>query len=433
MTTGAAPVGKRPYHTFLSHAHVDKTLVDKVYSWLADAKIPAWYDSINLPAGTRIANHLPKAIENSRSMIIVVSHTSVTKGWVEHEYDMAINHQTLYPAFRIIPLRIDDTDPPGFLANYKHINLSGQELTIEVAQELLIGLYGESSDIGSTEGRNVFVSRGWHTADRPVADVACLMLAESGLRLIGDCEDQPHWDSIRITAIIDSCGAFVAILPYRANSTHHTTAYALRELELASSVGLPTLVIAQPGVEVPTKFLGSNSPVQVCSGDLDEADRVKLRSTAEQLGEEWRPPRNPSYVFYATGIDGSRTVRNDAVRHVIETITGLPCYIGQEIRGGGSVQQAIVDYIRDASVVLADITDDNVNTCIEAGMARACKRPLYLLRRGEAGRPPFMFRDQQVFHFMTDAQLLARVHSLVYGYRRRLINRELAGLSGTTS
>jgi TIR domain len=89
------PVGKRKFHAFLSHAHVDKAVADLLFEWLSNVVgAPVWYDSVELPPGATIEEVLPSAIENSRSMILLLSKVSVSRGWVQHEYRAAINHQT---------------------------------------------------------------------------------------------------------------------------------------------------------------------------------------------------------------------------------------------------------------------------------------------------------------------------------------------------
>ncbi len=81
------PVLKWTFHTFLSHSHSDKVIVDGLYHWLSEVSgIPVWYDGRNLPPSSRIATELPKAISNCRSMSIILSESSVKKGWVQEEY-----------------------------------------------------------------------------------------------------------------------------------------------------------------------------------------------------------------------------------------------------------------------------------------------------------------------------------------------------------
>jgi hypothetical protein len=177
------PVGKRRFHAFLSHAHVDKDQADHLFKWLQDiAGMPVWYDAVNMPPGATIAQKLPEAIENSRSVILLLSKQSVSRGWVQQEFNAAINHQTQFRAFRIIPVRLDDVDPPGFLQNYSNISLGTGSIGMESAAGILKGLYQPATVVDPINGRNVYVSRGWHVSDAPLANAVCATLSDAGLQ-----------------------------------------------------------------------------------------------------------------------------------------------------------------------------------------------------------------------------------------------------------
>jgi hypothetical protein len=75
------PVNKRTFIAFLSHAHADKVIVNRLDHWLNDVSgIPIWYDDRNLQVAVQIATELPNAIAKCRSMIIVLSKASVERG-----------------------------------------------------------------------------------------------------------------------------------------------------------------------------------------------------------------------------------------------------------------------------------------------------------------------------------------------------------------
>lgn len=106
----------------------------------------------------------------------------------------------------------------------------------------------------------------------------------------------------------------------------------------------------------------------------------------EDLEEQWRPPPQPQYIFLATDLDSSAARAAGSIRHLIERITGMPTFVGNEIHER-QIQSAIIDKLRGAFLVLADITDDNLNTCIEAGMGVAAGTSRdSLLAENHAGR-----------------------------------------------
>jgi hypothetical protein len=413
------PVGKRRFHAFLSHAHVDKDQADHLFKWLQDvAGMPIWYDAVNMPPGATIAQALPEAIENSRSILLLLSKRSVSRGWVQQEFNAAINHQTRFRAFRIIPVRLDDVDPPGFLQNYSNISLGASGINMESAANILKGLYQPATAVDPINGRNVYVSRGWHASDAPLAHAVCAALSDAGLQLIGDAEDQPSWIEARVAGVIEGCGAFAAILPHRPYSAYKTSKYVLREWELAASRGLPCLVVADPRVDPPSEAAGWPGLVQLTHGS--DLGSYQIAERAVTLAEDWRTPARSPYVFYATAFEAESKSMRRIVEELVEAVTTLPCILGEYLKGD-VVQREILRSVTEAALVLADVSKNAANVYVELGAARAVNVPVAILRQGPPGRPVFMLRDQQVWDYSTDADLLGRIVRIIYPYRRSLL------------
>ena len=420
----ALPIHKRQFHAFLSHAHADKAVVDRLYAWLKEtANIPIWYDADYLPAGSMIATYLPKAIDECRAMIIVLSQASTKSGWVEEEFNAAVGHRTQYRDYRIIPIRLEACDIPGFLQTTKWIDLVDGQLDVERANELLTGLYYDDVDLDLGINRDLYLSRTWRSSEAPLADAVCQQLARAGFRLIGDSEDQAGFaQGQRVESIISSCGGLAAILPDRGQG--QTSKYMLTEIELAQKLGLPCLIVKESTVTLPETMAAA--AVKVIDSDLKEAfsDETGLQEGLEILKEEWSAPAHPHYVFFGTDFDEQHLSRNRAIKQTIQRVTAMPCFMGEDIRTG-QIQEVIADRIRNAFIMIADISADNLNTCIEAGIARGANTHFHLVASEPRQRPPFMFRDQQVWHYADDVDLLGKVHRIVYPYRRRVLNWEL--------
>jgi TIR domain len=417
---GGIPVGKRQFHAFVSHAHVDKGRADQLVDWLRDVTgVPIWYDADKVPTGGIIEEILDQAIEDSRSMICLLSEESVSRGWVQQEYRAAINHQTQHRAFRIIPVRLDDVSPPGFLQNYSNIALDGENIGRQAAAGILKGIYQPATSIDLINGRNTYVSRGWHLDDAKLAQVVCVALEDAGLQLIGDAEDQQSWVESRVAGIIEGCGAFAAILPYRPQSPHKTSKYVLREWELAAARDLPCLIIADPRVELPPDIVGR--PGFVKSVENEAVDAESIAEAAAALAEDWMEPIRSPYVFYATDFDEERKPLRLAVKDLVEAITTLPCVLGEYVKGE-PVQREILRTVAQAKVMLADITGNGPNVYVEVGAGRAADVDVRLLRQGPPGRPAFILRDMQVWDYSTDSDFLGRVTRITYPYRRTLLS-----------
>jgi hypothetical protein len=420
----AQPVLKRRFHTFLSHAHLDNAVADQLNHWLFEvAGVPVWYDATHLPPGSMIAAALPQVIDECRGMMIAVSKASLQSGWVEEEYSAAIGHRTRFKDFRIVPVRIDESEIPGFLGNRKWIDLASGQIDLRAANELLAGIYGEDVSAESGTFRDVYVSRSWRENEAALGDWVCTVVDERGFRLVGDSKDQAGFlGGERVRSIISSCGALVAVLPDRGEGK--TSEYMLEEISHARDFELPCLIVAEPGLKLSPELDPMTIRISVAEVAPGSSARGVLQRGLDRIDEEWRKPSEPHYVFLATSFGNEHAERNRLLRQVIERVTAMPCVIGDDVREG-QIQQRIVDLVRGAFLVIADVSEENLNTCIEAGVALGAQRPLYLVAAGPRHAPPFLFRGYQVWYYADEAALVGIMHRIAFPYRRRVLNREL--------
>jgi TIR domain len=415
---------RRLYRAFLSHAHSDKAIVDHLYAWLSEtAEIPIWYDAHNLPASATIATELADAISQCRSMLIVLSKQSVTSGWVAEEYNAAIGQRTQYKEYRIIPVLIEECEIPGFLRATKWIEMRDESLDLRTANELVTGLYYDDKALKLENTWDIYISRSWGSSEAQIPDYVCKKLDETGFRLIGESEDQGRYDAERVKSTISSCGGLVAILPDRGQG--RTSKYILQEIETAHTLGLPCLIVAEPTVELPEDL--AKTALRMTIDDVGNSSHVEtdLLKGIEILEEEWKRPPQPHYIFFATNFKSQNKQRNQGIKQAIQQITTIPCILGDEIREG-QIQQDITEQISQASMVIADISEGNLNSCIEAGIALGTKRQLRLVAREPRDRTPYMLSNHHVFPYANDVELLGIIHRIAFPYRRRVLNSELA-------
>ena len=400
---------------------MDKDFADRLHDLLTRAAgLPIWYDSTSLQASKVIASELPDYIGQCRAIIVVLSQASVNSGWVKEEYNYAVGQRTRHPQFRIIPIRIDDCPVPGFLETTKWIDVSGGEITPSSFSDVLHSFYDFDISLDLQRTRDVYVSRSWRESEAALPTQVCGKFAEAGFRLIGDSEDQAGFEEgSRIASMMSSCGGFVAIAPHRGDGK--TSKYILKEIELACSQGLPGVVVADPDVCLPET---SGLALIRMAAEGGSLQGQRLDDAIEELTEQWHRPANPHYVFFATDLDQSNLMRNQSVRQLVQCVTGMPCVMGEDIRGE-HLQRQIRDRIAGAFIMVADISHDNLNTCVEAGIAKGTRTRLHLVAKEPRHRPPFMFRDLQVFHYADDTELLAVVHRVLHPYRRRVLNYQI--------
>lgn len=426
-------VHRRPFDAFLSHAHVDKAFVDSLYDWLGRlAGLNIWYDAKQMTGGQAIGSALQSAIEQCRGVLLIASAEAITRGWVKAEIDIARVEQAASADFRIVPIRIGNADVASFFKGQSWIDVPDGKLTREIAASILASFYPNEKSPDPRTSRDVYFSGSWQPADNASALAVARTLASAGFRLIGDAKDQKGFRNNRIQSIIESCGAFVGVIPYRGSDTATAAdrpyKYFLTEIDLALTADLPTVIVADPRIRRTdgddSTWLRMPTDAAQCPAEVEHA--------LTGLWDQWTAPVHPHEIFLAMDLDLSASHRDSDIRLLIERVTGMRTLVGNEIREA-DIQTGILQAIRRAFLVMADLTGPaadtsfNVDVCIEAGMSLAAESHLCLLARGKPRSPPFMLRRAgQLTTYADDVEQLAVIHNIVRDYRRRIINAELS-------
>src|SRR5271165_4301333 len=427
----SVPVGRRQFDAFLSYAHTDKVFTDALFRWLTEvAGLNIWYDARNMDGGAEIGTGLQNAIEQCRGILLLASAGAIRSGWVKREYNIALDESARSPDFRVIPLRIANANADELIRGLSWIAVPTTELTPDVAAAILRAFYPGDRRPDPRLSRDVYVSASWQSGDNISAQAACRALMTAGFRLIGDAKDHTVFKGDRLQSIIGSCGAFVAVIPFRqderACATEGPYRYFLRELDLAVAARMPLVVIADSRVHridgVDKTWLRMDSGASAVPAEVSEA--------IENLWNDWQPPARPHYIFFATDLDAPTARRSSDLRDLIERVTAMPTVVGDEIQEP-PLQVSIARSLKEAFLVIADITGSpeppsfNLDVCIEAGIARAVGGNLMLISAGKPRRPPFMLRDLQMPTYQNAVEQLGLIHRIVMPYRRRVLNAEL--------
>ena len=418
---------KKTYDIFLSHSSSDNDFTNKLHSLLEQAGFNVWYDEKILTSNTHLLTDLPKYIGNSESFIIILSKNSCDSTWVQDEYGYARELHKNKELNAIIPIVIDDCNLPGFFNNYKWIDCK-QGLTPFAFFGILAALYGSSENI--REEKDVYVSYSWRKEEQNLVNAVFRQLRRKQYRIIGDAGNQSVYDEDdRIRRIMNTCGAYVGILPYRGEA--NTSRYIIDEINKAHECGLPGILFADARVENLDEFTYPLLKIE----NLDSIDDTLILNHVNELMV--KRPKTP-HVFFATNLDRRRQSINEYIRNLAGVVTATRCILGEDINKGG-LQQQIINRIRNAYVMIADITGDEqcinceaegkvskdkifrFNTCIEAGIARGANTDLFIIAKEPRQAPPFMFRDIEVRHYADDCSLLAIVHKILRGYRRSVL------------
>jgi hypothetical protein len=405
-------INKRPYRTFLSHAHVDKIFVDKLHLWLNDyAGMRVWYDSVEFPSGL-VASELGRAIENCQSAIIILSNDAVRSGWVEEEWNICVEQKNSAPDFQILSLNLDQCIPPASLRVRKWIDIREGALAPSVACQVLEGLHWHSTRPAELGRSTFYLSRGSRPSEVEASEKLISHCRNAGCRFVRDAPDQFKFVENRIKTIIGSTSGLFAFVPNRGQGT--TSRYILDEIRFAKEMNVPGFIVLSEGV--PEALVESVVPSEhAIVNSVDDSDHID--QSVQDFIERARIPLRGAHCFVGHALDDDRHGLWSLARRVAEAVSGLPCFSGDALLGE-SAQRQIVEKIRTSAISIFDISDDKLNTCIEAGIARGAGVNYELVCQAPRRRPPFIFRDKQVHFYETQADLLGLVRKLVFDFRR---------------
>jgi hypothetical protein len=408
-------INKRPFRTFLSHAHVDKGFVDKLHLWLADfAGLRVWYDSVEFPSGF-VASELGRAIENCQSAIVVLSNDAVRSGWVEEEWNICVEQKHATPDFQIVMLNLDQCVPPASLRARKWIDVQDTSLSPQVACMILEGLHWHSTRPSEFNRSTFYLSRGSKPAEVEESEKLLSRCRNSGCRFVRDAPDQFKFVEDRVKAIMASTSGIFAFVPNRGEGM--TSKYILDEIRFAKEINIPAFIVLAAGVAKSTveEIAPKESTIVDAAAGGDRTDEF-----VQDFIERARAPLRGAHCFLGHDLAQEQRELWTLAKRVAEATSGLPCISGDELTGENA-QQQIVDRIRTSAIGIFDISDDRLNTCIEAGIARGTGAHYELVCRAPRRRPPFIFRDKQVRFYETPAELLGLVRKLVFDFRRVVI------------
>ena len=189
---------------------------------------------------------------------------------------------------------------------------------------------------------------------------------------------------------------------------------------MARELGRPYLLFQTNDVKLDAELIagaigGHAFPVPTSSTDTTLANALR------QLEDEYRPSPKIAYSFFATSLSEALP-ETDRIVDIMGQVTSMQCLLGERLQGQHA-QKEIVDRIRHAQFVLADITANYLNSLIEAGVARGAGTRLHLICRiPDSGdlRTRFMFRDLEVNWYADAVERIGVAHRIARMYRRRV-------------
>jgi TIR domain len=414
---------KRANDLFISYGHADRAIVTPVVDWLSkSAGLRLWYDASSGSAAQRTTDLLSRGIESARGALFFISPNWGASTWCRDEHEVALTQRRSNDEFIVVAAQIAKVEVPTWFQTSQVLDL--QQFDVASVSGLLRSLT-PNPPLRFDNDQDVYYSGPWSNQSSG-AKKAMRILHEMGWRFVGDSPDRPQFvDSIqRITAIIRSSRGLVAVLPFRSGSEpHHTSPWVLDEVRIAQGLGRPYVLMAEQGVVAPHELVArayGGRVLPLSNDGLSEEFRSTLQDFDDTLGHV--PLSNVgAYSFFATSLLGDAT-ESDALVSVVERVTNMTCVRGRDLTGQHA-QEAIVEQIRGAAFVIADVTDDNRNALIESGIARGTGVPLHLICRLPADsnrKTRFMLQDMEVNWYSNSLERTGVVYRIARKYRRRV-------------
>jgi hypothetical protein len=420
----STPLQKRANDLFISYGHADQEIVQPIVNWLRkSAGLRLWYDASSGSAAERTTDLLSRGIESARGALFFISPNWSSSTWCTDEREVALTERRANDEFIIIAALIANAEIPTWFKTAEVLDL--QEFDALSAAALLRSLT-PIPPLRLDNDQDVYYAGPWSNPSTYVSKVRRL-LHEMGWRLVGDSQDHSKFlNSVeRITASVKSSRGLIAILPFRPESEpYHTSPWVIDEVRIAQTAGRPYVLMAEQNVVVPRELAEGAFGGQVLPLSADTVYE-QLRSTFQAFDEMLSHvslSNAGTYSFFAASLLGDAT-ETDAMISVVERVTNMTCIQGKDLTGQHA-QEAIIEQIRNAAFVIADVTDDNRNALIEAGAARGAGVPLHLTcRLPEDGnrKTRFMLQDMEVNWYDNPLDRIGAMYRIARRYRRRIL------------
>ena len=130
---------------FISYAHSDEALVQKIVAILKEAGLEVWDDTREILPGDNWAEQVAQALKESEAMVVLLTPEATRSRWLRHEIEYALAEERY--SKRLIPVLVGDPadfsqeDIPWILWHFQMIKLAEydkeEEGIRQIAQVLL--------------------------------------------------------------------------------------------------------------------------------------------------------------------------------------------------------------------------------------------------------------------------------------------------------
>ncbi len=116
--------GKDQWNVFLSYRSLNRAWVLNLYDILRQHGYSVFIDQCVLRAGDELTLRLQEALTASQAGVLIWSASTGDSDWVAREYQVLERMATTKTGFQFVPVKLDKSDPPVFVANRIFLDFS---------------------------------------------------------------------------------------------------------------------------------------------------------------------------------------------------------------------------------------------------------------------------------------------------------------------
>lgn len=124
---------------FICHASEDKPAARLIATALRTKGVLVWLDEWEIRVGDSLVQKINSGLESTSHLILLLSNHSVAKPWVQREFSAALIGQLSHRHVTVLPVRLDDAEPPTIIADIKYAD--GRQGIPHAIRELVQALF----------------------------------------------------------------------------------------------------------------------------------------------------------------------------------------------------------------------------------------------------------------------------------------------------
>jgi hypothetical protein len=106
---------------FLSYNSEDSAVARQIGALLLSQDVSVWLDEWKIGPGDSITRAINIGLDQSSGLFTIWSRHAADSRWVERELATAVSRSVNDPAFKVVPIILDDTPLPALLTDIRHI------------------------------------------------------------------------------------------------------------------------------------------------------------------------------------------------------------------------------------------------------------------------------------------------------------------------